>query len=127
VTAPLLSKVCIAAALLLSIGLAFFGPGPRRASRSTVRILAAVAAAWYLLAAYATFDDRGLVWIGALVAAGVETTCIAAWYARYRPEPEAGDSGPEEPPPPDHEDPYVPLWAGYREPSQGGSRLWSDS
>jgi hypothetical protein len=129
VTAPLLSKLCIAAALLLSIALAFFGPPPRRASATTVRILIVVAVSWYLLAAYAAVADRGALWVAALLAAAVETTCVAAWLVRYRPEPAGEDEEDKEPDrigPPEDQDPYAPLWAGYREPPGGGSRLWTD-
>ena len=124
-TAPLLSKLCVALALLIAIWRAFLGPPPKRGSRTTVHILVAAAVLWYLGAILAYGDDRDLVLVGVLVAIGILTTCVAGWLARYRPPPPAAPREEEEPGPPG-EEPYVPLWAGYRDPTQGGSRLWSD-
>lgn len=123
-TAPLLSKLCIAVALLVAIWRAFLGPPPRRGSRTTVHILVAASVFWYLAATLAYGDHRDLVWVGVLIAIGILTTCFAGWLARYRPPPPQPD-GEGEPEPPG-EEPYAPLWAGYRDPPQGGSRLWSD-
>lgn len=125
--APLITKLCFAAALCLSIALAFFGPPPKRWSRATTRILAVIAAAWFGLAGFALVDGRGATWVAGLLFAAVETTCLAAWTARFRPEPD-DDGPPEGPDPPGtgREEPYTPLWAGHRDPSPSGSRLWHD-
>lgn len=116
-TLPLWVKLLLAGGLVASIGLAFFGRGPTRpASRKLVVAVAGGGMVGYLVGIHAAVTGR-YAFAAALIAAAVETMCLAVWLAKARSD---GDDGgglhgddPEPGPEPAHPDDPGPDWGEF--------------
>ena len=107
---PVFVKVLLAAGLIVSIGLAFFGRGPSRpASRRLVIAVAAGGLVGYLVGLHAAINGRH-AFAAALIAAAVETMCLAVWLAKARSDGDGGVKRPDEPEPADPGDEGGPDW-----------------
>jgi hypothetical protein len=107
---PVYVKVLLALGLIVSIGLAFFGRGPARPARR--RLVIAVAAGGlvgYLVGLHAAIHHRH-AFAAALIAAAVETMCLAVWLAKARSDGDGGAKTPDEPEPADPGDDGGPDW-----------------
>jgi hypothetical protein len=100
---PLWVKVVLAAGLIVSIGLAFFGRGPTRpTSRRLVLAVAGGGLVGYLVGLHAALSGRH-AFAAALIAVAVETMCLAVWLAKARSD--GGDGGTRRDDDPDPADP----------------------
>jgi hypothetical protein len=100
---PLWVKVLLAAGLVVSIGLAFFGRGPTQpTSRKLVLAVAAGGLAGYLVGIHAAVTGH-YAFAAALIAAAVETMCLAVWLAKARTDGGDGGAGRDDDP-----DPAIP-------------------
>jgi len=107
---PVFVKVLLALGLIVSIGLAFFGRGPSRpASRRLVMAVAGGGLVGYLVGLHAAINGRH-AFAAALIAAAVETMCLAVWLAKARSDGDGGAPTPDEPEPADPGDEGGPDW-----------------
>jgi hypothetical protein len=110
---PFLVKLLLAVGLIVSISLAFFGRGPARpASRRLVMAVAGGGLVGYLVGLHAAISGRH-AFAAALIAAAVETMCLAVWLAKARSDGDGGSRRPERPDPADPGDdsrPGGPDW-----------------
>jgi hypothetical protein len=111
---PLWVKLVLAAGLVVSIGLAFFGRGPTRpASRRLVMAVAGAGMLGYVVGLHAAITGR-YAFAAALIAAAVETMCLAVWLAKARSDGEGGARRPEGPDPADPgDDQGGPDWGAF--------------
>ena len=95
---PPVVKIALAAALLVSMARAFLGPpaSPARPTLGKLAILAACLVQAGAIAAALTAHD---MLAGIAAAAGVETTCIAAWLGWYDEPPGPDDDDGDDVPP----------------------------
>src|SRR3954451_2931050 len=102
-TLPLWVKLLLAAGLVASIGLAFFGRGPARpSSRKLVVSVAAGGVVGYLVGIHAAVTGH-YAFAAALIAVAVETMCLAVWLAKARSG--GGDGAPHGKDDPERADP----------------------
>ena len=107
---PVFVKVLLAVGLVASIGLAFFGRGPSRpASRRLVLAVGGGGLVGYLVGLHAAISGRH-AFAAALIAAAVETMCLAVWLAKARSDGDGGAKTPDEPEPADPGDEGGPDW-----------------
>ncbi len=87
---PLVVKAVLAAAVLASMARAFLGPPAPAAHRHFARTLLGLTALCYLAgAALVTVGGAELAG-SAVVLAGIEISCVAAWVVRATPEDGGG-------------------------------------
>jgi hypothetical protein len=107
---PFLVKLFLAIGLIVSIGLAFFGRGPSRpASRRLVIAVAGGGLVGYLVGLHAALNGKH-AFAAALIAAAVETMCLAVWLAKARSDGDGGTKKSDEPSPADPGDDPQPDW-----------------
>ena len=113
-TLPLWVKLLLAVGLVVSIGFAFFGRGPTRpASRKLVVAVAGGGMVGYVVGIHAAVTGRSAL-AAALVAAAVETMCLAVWLAKARSDGDDGDARhDDDPEPADPGDDPGPDWGEF--------------
>jgi predicted permease len=111
---PLVVKVILAAGLLVSITLAFFGRGPvRPASPRLVLAVALGGMIGYMVGLHAAVTGQH-AFAAALIAVAVETMCLAVWLAKARSDGDGGTRRADEPDPADPgDDEGGPDWGEF--------------
>lgn len=109
---PLWMRCVFAAALIVTMALAFWGRPPRRRPRTvTWRGLAGVGAAFYMAGCGALLLDQAAI-SAALVGIGVETLSVVAWLGRGLGGQDGGGDG-------DGDDPDSGDRGGDGDPPEG--------